>query len=142
MQANISQGIRDVIVVWNRQYDNPSKQITDLNYIFDSLLDTPKLPKQVLLNKEYEIYRVLDTKKLINALDRLQVDIDKAYKSLFEYSSVIIGSKDGSMQARYNTMISSMQTMINSYNNLVKVTNREYKQNYLPYYNLNTKQIN
>ena len=139
MKANISQGIRDVIVVWNRKYPNPSRQISDLNFIFKSLTDTPKVPKQVLLNKEYEIYRVLNTKKLINALDRLQTDINKAYKALFEYSSVIIGTVDGSMDKRYNKMLSTMQTMVNSYNNLAKVSNKEYKQNYLPYYRLNSK---
>lgn len=139
MKAHISKGVRDVIIVWNREYNNPSKQISDLNFIFASLSDTPKLPKQILLNKEYEIYRVLNTKRVIKALDRLQLDINKAYKSLFEYSSVIIGSKDGSMEKRYNDMIRSMQTMVNSYNNLAKVTNKEYKQNYMPYYNLNTK---
>lgn len=139
MKANISKSVRNVIVVWNRSYSDPNQQIADLLTLFRQLTDTTQLPRQIILNKEFEIYRVLNTKKLVKAFDRLDQDIDRAYKALFTYSSVVIGTIDGSMQSRYKKMLSSMQCMVNSYNNLAKVTNKEYKQNYLPYYKLNYK---
>ena len=139
MKANISQSVRDVIVIWNRSYSDPNQQIAELLTLFRHLADATELPKQLLLNKNFEIYRVLHTQKILKAVERLDRDIKKAYKALFSYSSVVIGTIDGSMQSRYKKMLSTMQSMVNSYNNLAKVTNKEYKQNYLPYYRLNTK---
>jgi len=139
MRSDISAEIERVIYVWNDTYDNPSDQIAELIIIFRTLSDSPKLAKQMLLNKKFELYRVLHTKKIVKELDRFQNDINAAYKALFNYSSIIIGSQDGSMIKRYNLMVKRMKIMVDSYNRLVKVTNSEYKRKYLPYYKLNYK---
>ena len=139
MKSDISGEVERVIYVWNDTYENPSEQIAELITIFRTLSDSPKLAKQLLLNKKFELYRVLHTEVIVRALDRFQNDINRAYRALFNYSSVIIGTQDGSMIKRYDIMVKSMKIMVDSYNHLVKVTNSEYKKRYLPYYKLNYK---
>jgi len=139
MKANIVKSVRQVIYIWNRSYAAPIQQIGDLVRTFKYLSDSPVIPKQMLENEEFQLYRVLDTKKMIKALDRFQTDADKAYKALFEYSSLVIGSKDGSMNKAYKTLTRDMKRMVRSYNNLAKVTNGQYGQKVMPYYKLNYK---
>jgi len=139
MKSNISNGVRNVIYIWNRTYANPTGQISDLLAVFKYLSNAPALPKQMLLNKEFELYRVLDTKKMLKALDRFQEDVNLAYRALFEYSNLIIGSKQGSMDDAYETLLKEMNRMVKSYNSLAKVANAEYKQKVMPYYALEYK---
>jgi len=58
MKANISKGVRDVIYVWNQSYTDPSRQILDLMKIFKTLSDSPVVPKQLLMNQEYESHQL------------------------------------------------------------------------------------
>ncbi|HHH37669.1 MAG TPA: hypothetical protein ENK77_03535 [Epsilonproteobacteria bacterium] len=139
MKSNISNGVRNVIYIWNRTYANPTGQISDLLVVFKYLSNAPALPRQMLLNKEFELYRVLDTKKMLKALDRFQEDVNLAYRALFEYSNLIIGSKQGSMDDAYETLLKEMNRMVKSYNSLAKVANTEYKQKVMPYYALDYK---
>ena len=139
MKGNITKGVHDVIYVWNRSYSVPVQQIGDLVRIFKYLSDSPVMPKQMLKNEEFQLYRVLNTKKMIKALDRFQKDVDKAYRALFEYSSLVIGSKDGSMNKAYKALFRDMKRMVKSYNHLAQVSNREYRKKVMPYYKLNYK---
>ena len=139
MKENIVVGIRNVIYVWNQNYRNPANQIADLLKIFKYLSNSPAIPKQILLNKEFEIYRVLDTKKMLKVLDRFQEDTNKAYRALFEYMSLILGTKQGSMEKAYKEVIKDMGRMVDSYNVLAKETNRQYRKKVMPYYALNYK---
>ncbi len=139
MKGTITKGVHDVIYVWNRSYPVPVQQIGDLVRIFKYLSDSPVMPKQMLENEEFQLYRVLNTKKMIKALDRFQKDVDKAYRALFEYSSLVIGSKDGSMNKAYKALFRDMKRMVKSYNHLAEVTNREYRKKVMPYYKLNYK---
>ena len=139
MKANISNGVRDMIYVWNRKYSKPVRQLSDLMKIFKYLSDSPVIPKQMLMNQEFELYRVLDTGKMIKVLDRFQEDTNKAYRSLFEYMSLVIGSKQGSMNKAYKELLKDMKRMVESYNRLAKETNRQYRQKVMPYYRLNYK---
>lgn len=139
MRANISGGIRNFIFVWNRSYDNPTLQVADMMKIFDTLSNSPVLPKQMLENQEFQLYRLLDTKKMLKALDRYQKTLKTGFRSLFEYSSLIVGTKDGSMNKAYKKMNRDMKKVVKSYNHLAKVTNKQYGQNIMPYYELNYK---
>ena len=139
MQENIGHGVRDVIYVWNRKYANPAKQIADLLKIFKYLSDAPVVPKQMLLNSQFELYRILDTKRMLKVLDQFQKDLNQAYRALFEYMSVIIGSRQGSMNKSYKVVLQKMNRMVDSYNRLAKETNRQYRQKVMPYYALNYK---
>ena len=139
MKANISKGVRDVIYIWNHTYANPSGQISDLLVIFKYLSNAPAIPKQMLMNEEFEIYRVLDTKKMLKALDRFQEDTNQAYRALFEYSSLIIGTKQGSMDDSYKKLLKGMDRMVKSYNHLAQVANKEYGKKVMPYYALDYK---
>ncbi|RLA76436.1 MAG: hypothetical protein DRG30_02850 [Epsilonproteobacteria bacterium] len=139
MRGGISGSVKETIYIWSRQYEDPVKQISDLMKIFKYLSDTPVMPKQMLENKEFELYRVLDVKKMIKALDLFQKDVNRAYRSLFEYTSYIIGSKDGDYNRAYKVVTKDIKRMINSYNHLAKVTNKQYRQKIMPYYTLNKK---
>ena len=139
MKGNITKGVHDVIYVWNRTYSAPARQIADLMNLFKYLSDSPVIPKQMLENEQFQLYRVLDTKKMIRALDRFQADLNKTYKTLFEYSSLIIGSKDGSMNKVHKTLLRDMKRMVKSYNHLAQVTNKQYRKKVMPYYKLNYK---
>lgn len=139
MRANIGQGIRGLIIIWNREYDSPAKQIADLMILFKGLSDTPKIPIQMLENKEFELDKALNTSRMLRPLKRFQENLNQAYKTLFEYSSLIIGSKDGDINAAYKKMLRDITKVVNSYNSVAKVTNGQYKQKVLPYYRLNYK---
>ena len=139
MKVNISGNIRKVVYVWNLNYAKPSLQIADLMLIFKYLSNAPKLPKQMLMNKAYYMNTAIDTKKMIKVLDSFQGSINKAYRALFEYASVIDGTKNGSLEKRYKEMNKAMKKMMKSYNKLVKVTNEQYRAKVLPYYQLNVK---
>ena len=139
MKGNITKNVRNVIYVWNHSYKVPSLQIVDLMRIFKYLTESPKLPKQMLENEEFQLYRVLDTKRMIRALDRFQADLDKTYRALFEYASLINGSKDGSMNKAYKVVLRDMKKMVKSYNHLAQVTNKQYRKKVMPYYKLNYK---
>ncbi len=97
------------------------------------------MPKQMLENEQFQLYRVLDTKKMIKALDRFQADLNKTYKTLFEYSSLIVGSKDGSMNKVHKALFRDMKRMVKSYNHLAQVTNKQYRKKVMPYYKLDYK---
>jgi len=139
MQENIGHGVRDVIYVWNRKYANPARQIADLLKLFKYLSDSPMIPKQMLLNSQFELYRILDTKRMIKVLDRFQKDVNQTYRALFDYMSLIIGTKEGSMNKAYKMVLKNMNRMVESYNRLAKETNRQYRQKVMPYYALNYK---
>jgi hypothetical protein len=139
MKANISNGVRDVIYVWNQSYTDPSRQILDLMKIFKTLSDSPVVPKQLLMNQEYELKRVLDTKKMLKVLERFQKDTNQTYRLLFDYMSLIIGSKEGSLNDTYKKVLKEMKRMVKSYNRLAQETNRQYRQKVMPYYKLNYK---
>ena len=137
MQANIGHVVRKIIYVWNRKYSEPQRQIADLLRLFEVLSDAPVVPKQMLLNSQYELYRVLDTASILKKLDRFQKDVDRTYQALFEYMSLIIGSRQGSMSHAYRMVLKEMKRMVGSYNDLAKETNRQYRRKVLPYYALN-----
>ncbi len=139
MRANISGGMRVFISVWNRSYDNPALQVADMMKIFDALSNSPVLPKQMLINQEFQLYRLLDTKKMVKALDRYQKDLNTGFRSLFEYSSLVVGTKDGNMNKAYKKMNKDMKKVLKSYNYVAKVTNKQYGQKIMPYYKLNYK---
>lgn len=139
MKNNISKGIRDVIYIWNRSYPNPSRQIVDLMKIFKSFSNSPMVPKQMLMNEEFELKKVLDTKKMLKALDRFQKELNTTHRALFEYISLIIGSKQGDIEKAYKEVLKEMNRMVKGYNHLAKVTNRQYGQKVMPYYALNYK---
>ncbi len=139
MRANIGVGTRNLIIIWNKDYDRPANQIADLMILFRSYSDTPKVPIQMLSNKEFELNKVLNTKKMLKPIRRFQADLNQAYKSLFAYSSLIIGSKEGNIGQGYKIMLRDVQKVVNSYNSVAKVTNGQYKQKVLPYYKLNYK---
>ena len=139
MRANIGQGTRNLIIIWNKDYNRPANQIADLMALFGDLSDTPKIPMQMLANKEFELDKVLDTKKMLKTLKLFQADLNQAYKTLFEYSSLIIGSKEGNIAKEYKRMLKDIQKVVNSYNRVAKVTNGQYNQKVLPYYKLNYK---
>jgi len=139
MRANIGRDIRGIIIVWNREYDSPATQIADLLILFRDLSDTPKIPIQMLENKEFELDKVLNTKKMLKVLRVFQTNLNQTYKTLFEYSSLIIGSKNGDIDKEYKRMLRDMQKVVNSYNSVAKVTNGQYKQKILPYYKLDYK---
>lgn len=139
MKGTITKGVRDVIYVWNRTYSAPARQIADLMNLFKYLSDSPVMPKQMLENEQFQLYRVLDTKKMIKALDRFQADLNKTYKTLFEYSSLIVGSKDGSMNKVHKALFRDMKRMVKSYNHLAQVTNKQYRKKVMPYYKLDYK---
>ncbi|MEA3420026.1 MAG: hypothetical protein U9Q90_11580, partial [Campylobacterota bacterium] len=136
MEVNISGNVKKVVYVWNLDYAKPSLQIGDLMLIFKYLSNAPKRPKQMLMNKTYSMNTAIDTKKMIKALDNFQESINRTYRSLFEYASVIDGTKDGSLDKRYKAMYKDMKKMMNSYNKLVKVTNKQYRAKVLPFYQL------
>jgi hypothetical protein len=139
IRANIGHGTRNLIIIWNRKYDKPAQQIADLMILFRYLSDTPKIPIQMLSNEEFELDKVLDTKKMIKILKIFQANLNHTYKTLFEYSSLIIGSKYGNIEKEYKRMLKDMQRVINSYNSVAKVTNSQYNRKVLPYYKLNYK---
>jgi len=139
MRANIGQGTRNLIIVWNKDYDRPADQIAELMTLFRDLSDTPKIPIQMLANREFELDKVLNTKKMLKVLKIFQDDLNNAYKTLFEYSSLIIGSKEGNIDKEYKQMLKDIQKVVNSYNSVAKVTNGQYNQKVLPYYKLNYK---
>lgn len=139
MKAGISNGVRKMIYIWNLTYKDPTRQIADLMRLFKYLSDTPVMPKQMLENETFELYRVVNTKKMIKALDRFQKDTNRTYKSLFEYSSYIIGSKDGDLNKAYRAVTRDMKRMVKSYNHLAQVTNKQYRRKVMPYYALNQK---
>ena len=139
MRNNISTGVREAIYVWNRSYKDPMKQILDLMLIFRELSNTPVVPKQMLMNQEFELKKILNTKKMIKALDHFSKAANHTYETLFNYSSLIIGTKEGSMNKSYKDLIKEMSRMVKSYNYLAKVTNEEYRQKVMPYYKLNYK---
>jgi hypothetical protein len=139
MKNNISKGIRDVIYIWNRSYSDPSKQIVDLMKIFKYFSNSPVVPKQMLMNEEFELKRVLDTKKMLKALDRFQKELNTTHRALFEYISLIIGSKQGDIEKAYKKVLKEMKHMVKGYNRLAKVTNQQYRQKVMPYYALNYK---
>ncbi len=139
MKAEISNDVKKMIYIWNHQYDDPVRQISDLMKLFKYLSDTPMIPKQLLQNEEFELYRVLDTKKMIKALERFQKDTNSAHKSLFRYTSYVIGSKDGDYNKAYKVVKKDIKQVVNSYNHLAKVTNKQYRQKIMPYYSLNQK---
>ncbi len=139
MRGGISESVREMIYIWSRKYEDPMRQISDMMKIFKYLSDTPVMPKQMLENKEFELYRVLDTKKMIKALDLFQEDANRAHRSLFDYTSYVIGSKDGDYNKAYKVVKKDIKRMINSYNHLAKVTNKQYRQKIMPYYTLNKK---
>jgi hypothetical protein len=139
MQVNISGNVRKVVYVWNLNYTKPALQISDLMLIFKYLSNAPKRPRQMLMNKAFYMNAAIDTKKMIKVLDDFQKSINKAYRALFEYASVVDGTKSGSLEKRYKEMNKAMKKMMNSYNKLVKVTNKQYRAKVLPYYQLNIK---
>jgi hypothetical protein len=139
MKKNISNSVKEVIIVWNRRYKDPMKQILDLMLIFKSLSNAPGLPRQMLMNKEFELDRVLRTKPLIKALERFQKTANKTYQTLFEYSSLIIGSKQGSMNDAYRELLKDMKYVVSDYNRLAQVANKEYRQKVMPYFKLDYK---
>ncbi len=139
MKTGISDGVKKMIYIWNGQYDDPVRQIADLMNLFKYLSDTPMIPHQLLENEEFELYRVLDTKKIIKALARFQKDTNRAYKALFDYTSYVIGSKDGDYNKAYKVVTKDMKRMVKSYNHLAKVTNKQYRQKIMPYYSLSQK---
>ena len=139
MKVHIAQGVRTVIYIWNRNYPNPSRQIADLLKVFKSLSDSLILPKQMLQNSEFELYRVLDTQSMLKVLDSFQKDVDQAQRALFEYMSLIIGTRQGSMEKAYKTLFKKMHHVVESYNRLAKETNRQYHQKVMPFYRLDYK---
>ena len=139
MKKNISKGVRDVIYIWNRSYPNPTKQILDLMKIFKYLSNSPVVPKQMLMNEEFELKRVLNTRKMLKALDRFQKELNTTHRALFEYISLIIGSKQGDTEEAYRKVLKEMNRMVNGYNRLAEVVNRQYRQKVMPYYKLNYK---
>ncbi len=139
MKRDISNGVRDMIYIWNLKYADPKRQIADMMRHFRSLSDSPVMPKQMLENEQFELYRVLNTKKMIKALDRFQKDTNKTYKSLFTYTSYVIGSKDGDYNKAYKMVVKDMKRMVRSYNHLASVTNKQYRQKIMPQYSLNQK---
>ena len=139
MKQNISGGIRQAIIIWNKKYSDPTYQISDLLKLFKFLSDTPQVPIQMLKNKEFELFRVLDTERMLKYLEKFKEDTNSAYRSLFEYSSLVVGSKQGSMEDAYKDMLKKMRYMVNSYNRLAKEVNRQYKQKIMPYYALDYK---
>ena len=139
MKANISTGVRDVIYIWNRNYADPSRQIAELMKRFRTLSDTPVVPRQMLMNEQFELDRVLDTKRMLKVVERFQRDLNRTHRALFEYMSLIIGSKEGSLNGAYKSLLKEMNRMVDSYNRLAEETNREYRQKVMPYYRLNYK---
>ena len=139
MKANISNGVRDVVYVWNHSYSEPALQIADLMKIFKYLSDSPVMPKQMLMNETFRLHQVMDTKKMLKALDRYQKDVNRVYRTLFEYSSLIVGTKVGDITKEYKAMSRDMNRMVKSYNSLAKVTNGQYRSKVMPYYSLNLR---
>jgi len=139
MRNNISGGVRQAIYVWNLSYKDPLKQVLDLLQVFKVLSDTPVVPKQMLMNQEFELKRLLNTQKMIKALEHFEKAANRTYDILFNYSSLIIGTKQGSMNQSYKELIKEMGRMVKSYNYLAEVTNKEYRQKVMPYYKLNYK---
>ena len=139
MKRGISDRVKRMIYIWNKTYSDPVRQISDLMVLFRTLSDSPVMPKQLLENEEFELYRVVNTKKMIKALDRFQKDTNKTYKSLFDYSSYVIGSKDGDYNKAYKLVKKDMRRMVNSYNHLASVSNKQFRRKVMPMYSLNQK---
>jgi len=139
MKANISNGVRDVVYVWNRRYSSPEKQVADLLRIFKYLSDAPVMPRQMLLNETFELDKVMKTERLLDALETYQKELNRSYRTLFDYSSLIVGTKEGNIMKTYKKLLRDMEKMVDSYNHLARVVNREYRKKVMPYYRLDLK---
>jgi len=139
MKENISDGVKKAIYVWNQKYVNPNGQIADLLIVFRVLSEASGLPKQMLENEEFELKNVLNTSSMLSALERFERDTNAAYRTIFEYASLVINSKKGNIDSTYRDLFRKMGQMVDSYNNLAEVTNKQYRKKVLPYYKLNYK---
>ena len=136
IKGDISNGIDKMITVWNKDYPDPKTQMVVLMRVYKELSNSPKMPRQLLLNETYQLKKVINTKRMIDALDALQKQLDITHHVLFDYLSILAKTKDGNINRVYSYLLKEMPIVVSRYNSLAKVTNIEYKRVLLPYYRL------
>lgn len=137
MKSEISSGVDSVITTWNRDYSKPQEQIMQLMKIFKRFSESPKMPIQLLKNETYQLKKVINTQIMITNLNTLQKQINITYHVLFDYASLLAKTKEGDVNKVYSYLLKEMPLLVEKYNSVARVTNKEYGTDKLPLYKLN-----